>query len=91
MFLFVQSISATYSMSTVSGNRVGHDATGAVQAGLAVSLEAARVPEVYGSGDPGDCYIIASARIGGHAVVTRDAQMRSLSRRLPGYLSVVGC
>lgn len=59
--------------------------------GLAVSLEAARVPEVYGSGDPGDCYIIASARIGGHAVVARDAQMRSLSRKLPGYLRVVVC
>ena len=59
--------------------------------GLRVGLEAARVPDIYGSGDPGDCYIIASARVGGHAVVTRDAQMRNLSRRRPDYLDVIAC
>jgi PIN domain nuclease of toxin-antitoxin system len=33
-----------------------------VMPGLAVGLEAARVPAIYGNGDPGDCYIIASGR-----------------------------
>ena len=59
--------------------------------GVAVGLEAARVPAVYGNGDPGDCYIIASARVGGHSVVTRDGQMRALHRRLPAYLSTISC
>ena len=59
--------------------------------GLKIGLEAARVPAVYGNGDPGDCYIIASARVGGHSVVTRDNRMRALSRRLPNYLTVVRC
>ena len=59
--------------------------------GVAVGLEAARVPAVYGIGDPGDCYIIASARLGGHAVVTRDSQMRALHRRRPDYLTTIAC
>jgi PIN domain nuclease of toxin-antitoxin system len=59
--------------------------------GIAVGLEAARVPAIYGSGDPGDCYIIASARVGRHTVVTRDRRMRSLHARLPAYLATIGC
>lgn len=54
-------------------------------------LEAARVPAVYGNGDPGDCYIIASARIGRHSVVTRDAKMHALSRAQPNYLTTIKC
>lgn len=59
--------------------------------GVTVGLEAARVPAVYGNGDPGDCYIIASARVGGHTIVTRDSQMRALHRRLPAYLTTIAC
>lgn len=62
-----------------------------LQAGLKVGLEAARVPEVYGNGDPGDCYIIATARVHGLAVVTRDRQMIRLAQRDPEYLQVVAC
>lgn len=73
--------------------RSGRQQIGArlITPGLAVGLEAARVPAVYGHGDPGDCYIIASARIGGHSVVTRDARMRGLDKKHPGYLTVVAC
>ena len=73
--------------------RVGRRQMGArlISPGLQVGLEAARVPSVYGNGDPGDCYIIASARIGGHTVVTRDNRMRQLHRRDPLYLSVLAC
>lgn len=62
-----------------------------VAPGVAVGLEAARVPMIYGSGDPGDCYIIASARVGQHTVVTRDRRMRALHGRLPAYLTTIGC
>lgn len=59
--------------------------------GVTVGLEAARVPAVYRHGDPGDCYIIASARVGRHSVVTRDTKMRALHRRLPAYLTTITC
>jgi len=58
---------------------------------IKIGLEAARVPAVYGNGDPGDCYIIASARVGRHSVVTRDAKMRALQRNQPAYLTTVTC
>lgn len=59
--------------------------------GIAIGLEAAKVPAIYGNGDPGDCYIIASARVGAHTIVTRDNRMRALHRRLPAYLTVIAC
>ena len=62
-----------------------------VPVGLQIALEAARVPGVFGSGDPGDCYIIATARRRGLQVVTRDRPMMKLAGRLPGYLSVLAC
>jgi len=73
--------------------RLGRKQMGArlIAPGMKVGLEAARVPPVYGNGDPGDCYIIASARVGGHSAVTRDNRMRALYRRLPAYLTVVTC
>lgn len=58
---------------------------------VATALEAARVPAIYGSGDPGDCYIIASARIGRHTVATRDARMHALNRAQPHYLATLRC
>lgn len=33
--------------------------------GVNIALEAARVPAAYGIGDPGDCYISATARVKG--------------------------
>ncbi len=38
-----------------------------------VAAEAANVPAIYGSGDPGDCFLIATARIRNLSLVTRDA------------------
>jgi PIN domain nuclease of toxin-antitoxin system len=57
-----------------------------------VALEAARVPDVYGRGDPGDCFLIATARVKRVPIVTRDGAMRDLAAdRRPGYLDVVVC
>src|SRR5437660_12817488 len=37
-----------------------------------VALEAARVPAAFGRGDPGDCFLIATARMKKVPVVTRE-------------------
>jgi PIN domain nuclease of toxin-antitoxin system len=56
-----------------------------------IALEAARVPAVYGRGDPGDCFIIATARVRRLRVVTRDGPMSELAANEPAYLSLVQC
>ena len=56
-----------------------------------IALEAANVPGNYGSGDPGDCFLIATARVRQLALVTRDARMIELANRRPDYLTVVPC
>lgn len=69
------------------------DVTGArlLQITHPISLEAARVPEVYGRGDPGDCFIIATARLRRLRIVTRDGPMRILAEQQPRYLDVMPC
>lgn len=57
----------------------------------AVALEAARVPAIYGNGDPGDCFLIATARVRELALVTRDRLIAGLADRMPEYLSVIRC
>jgi PIN domain nuclease of toxin-antitoxin system len=59
--------------------------------GQDIALEAARVPDVYGIGDPGDCYLIATARIKGLSIVTRDRRMARLAAARPDYLQIVAC
>jgi PIN domain nuclease of toxin-antitoxin system len=54
----------------------------------AIALEAANVPGIYGSGDPGDCFLIATARIRRLSLVTRDAKIIALAKRERGYLDV---
>ena len=57
----------------------------------AIALESARVPAIYGNGDPGDCFLIATARVRQLMLVTRDEMMGGLADREPGYLDVVRC
>ncbi|RZF65781.1 PIN domain-containing protein [Sphingomonas populi] len=59
--------------------------------GARIALEAARVPDVYGIGDPGDCFIIATARVNDLIVVTRDGPMSDLARARPEYLRLIQC
>lgn len=58
---------------------------------VAVAAEASAVPTVYGSGDPGDCFIIATARVRRLPVVTRDGRMLALAASAPDYLEAVEC
>ena len=58
---------------------------------VAVSAEASAVPAIYGTGDPGDCFIIATARVRRLPVVTRDGRMLALAASRANYLRVVEC
>jgi PIN domain nuclease of toxin-antitoxin system len=56
-----------------------------------ITFEAADVPVIYGRKDPGDCFLIATARVRRIPIVTRDGAMRDLARDRPDYLSVIAC
>ncbi len=58
---------------------------------IAIALEAARVPAFYQSGDPGDCFLIATARVHNLTLMTRDARILQLSASVPEYLSTIAC
>jgi len=62
-----------------------------VTIGHAIALEAARVPEIYGSGDPGDCFLIATTRVKTLTIVTRDGPMAALAAARPDYLDLIPC
>lgn len=55
----------------------------------AIAAEAAIVPAIYGRGDPGDCFLIATARLRRLALVTRDGPILQLAAARPSYLRVV--
>jgi PIN domain nuclease of toxin-antitoxin system len=61
------------------------------QLNLAIAVESAAVPTIYGWGDPGDCFLIASARVRRLALLTRDSRILELAAREPGYLTVIPC
>jgi len=57
----------------------------------AIAFEAADVPILYSRKDPGDCFLIATARVKSLTIVTRDSAMRDLGRDRPDYLAVIAC
>ncbi len=57
----------------------------------AISAEAASVPAIYGRGDPGDCFLIATARVRRLSLVTRDGPILQLAAARPSYVQVVEC
>ncbi len=57
----------------------------------AISAEAASVPAIYGRGDPGDCFLIATARVRRLSLVTRDGPILQLAAARPSYMQVVEC
>lgn len=63
----------------------------AIQLDWDVALEAANVPSIYGSGDPGDCFLIATAHRRKLMLVTRDRNILRLSAQSPKYLKTVVC
>jgi PIN domain nuclease of toxin-antitoxin system len=56
-----------------------------------IAIEASRVPAIYGSGDPGDCFLIATAHVHGFSLMTRDEKILSFARYSPEYLSAIPC
>ncbi len=54
-----------------------------------IACEAAEVAIDTGHKDPGDCYLIATARVKRLPVITRDATMRELATT--DYLEVIQC
>ena len=56
-----------------------------------IALEAADVATVYSRKDPGDCFLIATARMRRVPIVTRDTAMVDLAKAQPDYLQVIGC
>ena len=57
----------------------------------AIAAEAASVPATYGRGDPGDCFLIATARVRRLSLVTRDGPILQLAAARPSYVRVVEC
>jgi PIN domain nuclease of toxin-antitoxin system len=56
-----------------------------------ISCEAARVVTETGHKDPGDCFLIATARVRRMPIVTRDGFMQAIAAERAGYLDVIGC
>lgn len=56
-----------------------------------ISIEAADVVARTGHKDPGDCFLIATARVRRVPLVTRDEIIRGIAADDPGYLDVILC
>lgn len=56
-----------------------------------IALESARVPSIYGSGDPGDCFLLATAHVEDLTLITRDDRILKFAKKHPHYLAVVAC
>lgn len=56
-----------------------------------ISFAAANVVSETGHKDPGDCFLIATARVSRMPIVTRDEIMPTIAARKPGYLDVLVC
>jgi PIN domain nuclease of toxin-antitoxin system len=54
-----------------------------------IAIEAAEVPVATGHKDPGDCYLIATARARKIPIITHDRIMHRLAAR--NYLDVIAC
>jgi PIN domain nuclease of toxin-antitoxin system len=54
----------------------------------AIAVEAAEVVVATGHKDPGDCHLIATARVNKVPIVTRDRILLSVD---PAYLQVIPC
>ena len=57
----------------------------------AIAAATASVPVIYGRGDPGDCFLIATAKVRRLSLVTRDGSTLQLARDRPHYIQTVEC
>ena len=56
-----------------------------------IALEAAEVVATTGHKDPGDCFLIATARVKRIPIITRDRVMLNLALDSPEYLAAIAC
>lgn len=56
-----------------------------------ISVLAGGVVTETGHKDPGDCFLIASARAHNMTLITRDEVILTIAEYFPGYLSVLRC
>lgn len=56
-----------------------------------IALEAARVVTDTGHKDPGDCFLIATARVRRIPLVTRDRLILAIAAENAGYLQTIEC
>ncbi|NBB64678.1 PIN domain-containing protein [Pseudomonas sp. ODNR1LW] len=56
-----------------------------------IALESAEVVTRTGHKDPGDCFLVATARVMRIPLVSRDAVMHRIARVDPDYLTVLDC
>jgi PIN domain nuclease of toxin-antitoxin system len=57
-----------------------------------IAIEASRVPAIAKDNrDPGDCYLIATARVRKLTLVTRDKKILKLARKQPDYVDALAC
>jgi len=56
-----------------------------------IAVEAAEVVTATGHKDPGDCYLIATARVRKIHLLTRDTAIRGIVETKPDYLAVIVC
>lgn len=56
-----------------------------------IAVEAASVTSSYRISDPGDCHIVATARVRRLMLITRDAALIALSKRDATALSALAC
>lgn len=57
----------------------------------AIAAATASVPATCGRGDPGDCFLVATARVRRLSLVTRDGSILRLARERLRYMQMVGC
>ncbi|WP_119941576.1 type II toxin-antitoxin system VapC family toxin [Neorhizobium sp. NCHU2750] len=60
-----------------------------VPIGPAIALEAASMIATTAHKDPGDCYIIATARYKKVPIISRDGIIRQIAET--GYIDIIGC
>jgi PIN domain nuclease of toxin-antitoxin system len=56
-----------------------------------ISCEAAQVVIATGHRDPGDCFLMATARVRKLSLVTRDGIIQQIAAADPNYLSIIVC
>jgi PIN domain nuclease of toxin-antitoxin system len=56
-----------------------------------IACEAADVVTLTGHKDPGDCFLIATARVRRVPLITRDRIIQEIAEQQAGYLAVIGC